>query len=483
MRSLKWLMMGILLWAGVTTAQAADLLPPKAAAQAIPVISVNAPTTPANSPLKAMQVPVAQTPADISPLSEPTKPSLPDWLFPDGATVTGDPVVWDGTTLTIPSGTTVNVTGRLVLPEHSDDIKSIQVSGTLANAFINSNSPIFIVSGSGTLTHDYSTETINTTLGAGSTLFGTGGTIGMFNTDPSVGGTITTGGSTGIVNTSFNETLGTITLNGNDGILTTGGYIGIINTNPGAGSTITTGGTIGSVNTNPGVGGTITNSYSTGTIPFSRELQGGGTDWERQNASESLKGMIANIISGQKPPQKRMRAEAQKMVDFLEQSLTGLGSLNTSKVELVVEKRPGGRQTDIIKVMNRDGKFAELRIEYDPTGAAPTDVRFSSGSILRNNGHVATADIKKYLNLYANSADMPAAKDALEELSKGGSIAGSFYFWSPIPAASYMDFTSTVQHGKTTVEKILRVWGDGHVSYTEMTITTGPITHGSPLRR
>jgi hypothetical protein len=182
--------------------------------------------------------------------------------------------------------------------------------------------------------------------------------------------------------------------------------------------------------------------------------------------------MITNILNGSKATQKRMSAEAQKMVDFLQQSMTSLGLLNTSKVEVVVDKKPGGLQTDIIKVTNRNGTFAELRLEYGPTGIAPTNVKFSSGSILRNNGNVTATDVKKYLDLYVNSSDMSAAKDALAKLSKGGSITGSFYFWSPVPAASYMDFTSSIKQGKTTIQKTLRVWGDGHVSYTETTMTT-----------
>ena len=478
MHSFKWIMAGVFLWTGIATAQAADLLTPDPAVQNLPVISADAQESGLST---EKEVVTAQSLGDTNPLSAATDPLLPDWLFPDGATVTGDPVVWDGTTLTIPSGTTVNVTGRFALSEHSAEIKNIQVSGVLAHAFIESDSPIFTVSGSGTLIDCGVTSGIINTNSTG-TLSGTGGTITTGSTG-TTGGIITTSGSVGIINTNP-DAGGDRTITGSGSILT-GGIIttdGTFNIPSGGsvitGGTTTTGGTINIIGDGSTIDGTFT-TIGTFVLPFLRELPA-GTNWERQTISESLKGMITNILGGQKASQKRMRAEAQKMVDFLEQSMTGLGSLNTANVEIIVKKKPDSRQTDIIKIINRDGKFAELRIEYGSTSVAPVDVKFSSGSILRNNERVAVADIKKYLNLYANSADMSAAKDALAKLSKGDPITGSFYFWSPVPAASYMDFTSTVRKGKTTVQKTLRVWGDGHVSYTEATMTTGPILHLRP---
>ena len=289
--------------------------------------------------------------------------------------------------------------------------------------------------------------------------------VDEFQTNTLEGSTIL--GSTG---GSINITGGTTT--GGTGNMIEGGSIGLPAT-----FTITGEGTIGGTSniTDGGsivdpTGGSV-NFVGGGVIPYCRELSAGTLP--RDTIIESLKGMQTAFLGDGTQKQVRMAATVQNMVDFLGDSLSSLGALNTAGVEVTIEKEKDGRQINTLSVMNRDGMTAELKIVYPATGNVPASVKFNTRSIVQN-GTVSAASIQKYVELYGDAEGQSTLAEAIKKLKKGGKITGSFYYWAPVPAASYMDFTSVEQKkGGVSLQRTLRVWGDGHVTYNEVVGHTG----------
>lgn len=211
-----------------------------------------------------------------------------------------------------------------------------------------------------------------------------------------------------------------------------------------------------------------TPGYIVGVIPYQRGLSAG--TYLRETEIESLKGMKNIYLTGTKLQERRMASAVQAMVTFLEKSATSLGGLNNSGVEITIEKKEDGTQINTLNVMNRDGTTATLRITYPASGDVPKNVTFATGSILENGKQMSVQSIRKYVALYGDDEAKSSLEKNLQNLKKGGKITGFFYYCAPVPAASWMSFTSiTTKRDGSSVDRTLQVWGNGYAAYMEWT--------------
>ncbi|HNX68244.1 MAG TPA: hypothetical protein PLL75_04405 [Candidatus Omnitrophota bacterium] len=251
---------------------------------------------------------------------------------------------------------------------------------------------------------------------------------------------------------------------------TSGGSVTIGQTGGFNEGTVTGGGTIITDQGSTQIGGVI----GPVIIAYNRDLSAGTL--LRDTVMQSLKGMISSFLNNGSKKQNQMAATVQKMVNFLDASITTLGPLNSSGVEITIEKEKNGRQTNTLTVLNRDGNIATLTIVYPAAGNTPASVSYSAESIFRKHGNVSAQSIRNYVRLYGNPEGQAALEGYLRNLKKGGKISGFFYYWAPVPEASYMEFTS-IEHKRDgrDIQRTLRVWGDGNVNCSEVIIHSAPL--------
>ncbi|GEM_PF-6026864 len=202
---------------------------------------------------------------------------------------------------------------------------------------------------------------------------------------------------------------------------------------------------------------------------LNRELQA-GKEWSRNTIKENLQGMIDAYLKDEAVSQKRMAAEVQSMVDFLEQSMASPDAWNVPSGELTVNKRRDGSQVSTYTVMNRDGAMAILRIVYPKEGDVPANVTFRSGSIFREDSSISVEWARKYIAQYANLDGRLTAEETIAALRRDKKIMGSFHFSKSAPADTYMEISFSVRLKGNPMQKTLKIFGDGHV-----TVTEGPV--------